>query len=359
MSEVPTERLMDRYQRIETKLRANPRRWLVTGVAGFIGSNILERLLSLGQDVVGLDNFATGYRRNLDDVMRSVPGGSVRFHFVEGDIRDADTCLRVSQDVDFVLHQAALGSVPRSILDPALCHAVNVDGTFNMLVAAKEAGVRRFVYASSSAVYGDSPDLPKREAVIGAPLSPYALSKRICELNAEMMTAVYGLETVGLRYFNVFGRRQDPRSTYAAVIPQWIRRLLRGEVCTINGDGETSRDFCLVEHIVQANILAATGEIEGPDQIYNVGQGGQTTLNQLYRLLRDGLSPERPELAGLEPDYQDFRAGDVRQSLADITKIRAALGYEPRIPFAKGIERTLAWYAERSGTLEAEMRSVA
>jgi UDP-N-acetylglucosamine 4-epimerase len=331
----------------------------VTGVAGFIGSHLLETLLRLGQDVVGLDNFATGYRRNLEDVVRSVPGSANRFHFVEADIRDADTCLSVSQDVDAVLHQAALGSVPRSILDPALCHAVNVDGTFNMLIAAKEAGVRRFVYASSSAVYGDSPHLPKREDVIGTAVSPYGLSKRIGELNAEMITAVYGLETVGLRYFNVFGPRQDPRSAYAAVIPQWIRHLLRGEACTVNGDGETSRDFCPVEHIVQANILAATGEIEGPGQIYNVGLGGRTTLNELHRLLRDGLAADRPELAGLEPDYQDFRAGDVRHSLADITKIRTVLGYEPRMPFAEGIERTLAWYAERSGMLEAEMRSVA
>jgi UDP-N-acetylglucosamine 4-epimerase len=353
------EKSMDRYEETAAELEANPRRWLVTGVAGFIGSNLLEALLRLGQDVVGLDNFATGYRRNLEDVLASVPGSASRFHFIEGDIRDADTCLRVSQDVDAVLHQAALGSVPRSILDPALCHAVNVDGTFNMLIAAKEAGVRRFVYASSSAVYGDSPHLPKREDVIGAAISPYGLSKRVCELNAEMVTAVYGLETVGLRYFNVFGPRQDPRSTYAAVIPQWIRRLLRGEACTVNGDGETSRDFCLVEHVVRANILAATGAVDGPNQIYNVGQGGQTTLNELHRLLRDGLSEERPALAGLEPDYQDFRAGDVRHSLADITKIRTALGYEPLIPFADGIERTLAWYAERSGMLEVETRSVA
>ncbi len=350
---------MDRYEEIKAKLEANPRRWLVTGVAGFIGSHLLETLLGLGQDVVGLDNFATGYRRNLEDVVRSVPGGSDHFHFVEGDIRDADTCLSVSQDVDVVLHQAALGSVPRSIIDPALCHAVNVDGTFNVLIAAKEAGVRRVVYASSSAVYGDSPHLPKREEVIGTAVSPYGLSKRIGELNAEMITAVYGLETVGLRYFNVFGSRQDPRSMYAAVIPQWIRHLLRGEACTINGDGETSRDFCPVEHIVQANILAATRRIAGPDQIYNVGLGGQTTLNELYRLLRDGLVVRRPGLAGLDPDHQDFRAGDVRHSLADITKIRKALGYEPRIRFAEGIERTLAWYAERSGLLEAEMRSVA
>jgi UDP-N-acetylglucosamine 4-epimerase len=265
----------------------------------------------------------------------------------------------VSQDVDAVLHQAALGSVPRSILDPALCHAVNVDGTVNMLIAAKEAGVRRFVYASSSAVYGDSPELPKREAVIGAAVSPYALSKRVSELYAEMFTSVYGVEAVGLRYFNVFGPRQDPRSAYAAVIPQWIRQLVRGERCVINGDGETSRDFCLVDHVVRANILAAMVPIQGPGQVYNVGQGGQTTLNELYRLLRDGLSAGRPSLAKLEPEYREFRAGDVRHSRADITRIREALGYEPEIPFAEGIARTLAWYAHRLAAPSVSVRSVA
>jgi UDP-N-acetylglucosamine 4-epimerase len=350
---------MGRYEEIASELKARPRRWLVTGVAGFIGSHLMETLLRLGQDVTGLDNFATGYRRNLDEVLESVPGKAARFHFVEGDIRDADTCLRVSQDVDAVLHQAALGSVPRSILDPALCHAVNVDGTVNMLIAAKEAGVRRFVYASSSAVYGDSPELPKREAVIGAAVSPYALSKRVCELYAEMFTSVYGVEAVGLRYFNVFGPRQDPRSAYAAVIPQWIRQLVRGERCVINGDGETSRDFCLVDHVVRANILAAMVPIQGPGQVYNVGQGGQTTLNELYRLLRDGLSAGRPSLAKLEPEYREFRAGDVRHSRADISRIREALGYEPEIPFAEGIARTLAWYADRLAAPSAAVRSVA
>lgn len=347
---------MGRYEETAAELEAQPRRWLVTGVAGFIGSHLMETLLRLGQDVVGLDNFATGYRRNLEDVLESVPGGAARFHFIEGDIRDSDTCLRASQDVDAVLHQAALGSVPRSILDPALCHAVNVDGTVNMLIAAKEAGVRRFVYASSSAVYGDSPTLPKREDTIGVPVSPYALSKRVCEQYAELFTSVYGVETVGLRYFNVFGPRQDPRSAYAAVIPGWIRHLVRGEPCAINGDGETSRDFCLVEHVVRANILAATGPISGADQIYNVGQGGQTTLNVLYRMLRDGLAAKRPDLADLEPVYQDFRAGDVRHSLADVTKIRTALGYEPSVPLQAGIDRTLAWYEERALVLTANGR---
>lgn len=350
---------MDRYDEIVEELRKRPQRWLVTGAAGFIGSNLLEALLRLGQDVVGLDNFATGYRRNLEEVLDLLPDASSRFQFIEGDIRDGDTCLRACQDVDVVLHQAALGSVPRSIIDPGQTHAVNVDGTVNMLIAAKEAGVARFVYASSSSVYGDSAALPKREDVIGAPLSPYALSKRTCELYAELFATVYGLETVGLRYFNVFGPRQDPRSTYAAVIPQWIRHLLRGEPCMINGDGETSRDFCLVDHVVQANILAGQVTVTGAGQIYNVGQGQQTTLGELYRLLRDGLAGSRPGLSDLEPVHGDFREGDVRHSLADISKIEASLGYVPFIPLEVGIGSTLAWYEERAEAEAAAARSVA
>jgi UDP-N-acetylglucosamine 4-epimerase len=351
---------MVEYEGVLRTLAAAPRRWLVTGVAGFIGSHLAETLLLHGQEVIGLDNFATGYRRNLEDVLDAVPGAAARFGFIEGDIRDADTCLRACEDVDVVLHQAALGSVPRSISDPALCHAVNVDGTVNMLIAAKETGVRRFVYASSSSVYGDSPFLPKREEVIGAPISPYALSKRITEQYGELFASVYGLETVGLRYFNVFGPRQDPRSDYAAVIPKWIRQLLRGDSCTVNGDGETSRDFCWVGHVVQANLLAASAELPGPDRIYNVGQGRQTTLNELYRMLRDALAAVRPEVVSLAPVHAAFRAGDVRHSLADIGKIELGLGYRPETTLPDGLARTVDWFVARQESVgNGRLRSVA
>ena len=330
---------------VGAELRVRPRRWLVTGAAGFIGSHLLEWLLRWDQDVVGLDNFATGYEQNMQDARERAEGRG-RFRFIEGDIRDAELCVRACEGVDYVLHQAALGSVPRSIDDPLLYHQVNVDGFLHMLLAAREAGVERFVYASSSAVYGDHAVLPKRESEIGTAMSPYGLTKRLDEDYGELFRSGYGVETVGLRYFNVFGRRQDPGSTYAAVIPHWVRNLLVGEQCYIHGDGETSRDFCYIDNVVQANVLAAMRRVEGPQQIYNVGVGDQTTLNQLFAEIRDGLATLAPDVGVARAAYDDFRPGDVRHSQADVTKIRTALGYEPSHTLREGLRETLAWYAE-------------
>ncbi|MGH7507565.1 MAG: SDR family oxidoreductase [Longimicrobiales bacterium] len=337
---------MNRYDDVCRRLRQNPRRWLVTGVAGFIGSHLLEALLRLDQHVVGVDNFATGYAANFEDAEERTRGTRGSFRLIEGDIRDPDLCLLACQEVDFVLHQAALGSVPRSIVDPMTYHQVNVDGFVNMIVAARDTGVRRFVYASSSAVYGDHPALPKVEAAIGEPVSPYGLTKRMDEEYGELFRRVYGVESVGLRYFNVFGRRQDPQSTYAAVIPQWVANLLRDDPCFIHGDGETTRDFCHVENVVQANVLAAVEPIGEGNQIYNVGCGDRTSLNLLFSLIRDGLALRRLELAGVQARYDEFRPGDVRHSQADIARIREALGYEPTHLLAAGLVEALGWYFE-------------
>jgi UDP-N-acetylglucosamine/UDP-N-acetylgalactosamine 4-epimerase len=337
---------VNRYEEISTELRRQPRTWLVTGVAGFIGSNLLEALLGLGQRVVGLDNFATGHRRNIDEVLQRGGGAARLFRFVEGDIRDLATCREVCAGVEYVLHQAALGSVPRSIHDPLATHEANVNGFVNMLIAAREAGVRRFVYAASSSTYGDHPGLPKVEDRIGRPLSPYAVTKYVNELYAGVFERTYGVTSVGLRYFNVFGRRQDPNGAYAAVIPKWVGKLLAGKSCQINGDGQTSRDFCYIDNAVQANLLAAAINDEGvTDQVYNVACGDRTTLNDLFRMIRDGLASYRPELATVEPEYVNFRAGDVRHSQADITKIRARLGYVPSHSVADGLREALDWYA--------------
>lgn len=346
---------MTRFDLAQERLRHAPRTWLVSGVAGFIGSHLLESLLALDQHVIGVDNFAAGYQRNIDDAVSRAPDTRGSFRFVEGDIRDLALCARVCEGVDYVLHQAALGSVPRSLLDPKLYHEVNVDGFVNLCLAARDTGVRRFVYASSSAVYGDHPGLPKREAEIGRAVSPYGLTKRLGELYAEMFRDAYGIECVGLRYFNVFGRRQEPRSTYAAVIPQWVRRLIRGEPCHIYGDGETTRDFCFIANVVQANVLAAVEPIGATDQIYNVGVGGRTSLNQLYETLRDGLARHVPHVAAAAPVYDDFRPGDVRHSQAETAKIREALGYEPTHSLAAGLEETLEWYVEHIGAQPAEL----
>jgi UDP-N-acetylglucosamine 4-epimerase len=329
-------------------LRAAPRTWLVTGVAGFIGSNLLQALLEAGQRVTGLDNFSTGYQANLDEVQAAVtPAAWSRFTFLRGDTRRLEDCRMACQGADYVLHQAALGSVPRSIVDPIGAHETNIDGFLNMLVASRDAGVVRFVYAASSAVYGDHPGLPKREELIGQPLSPYAVTKLVNEIYAAMFARVYGLGCIGLRYFNVFGRRQDPDGPYAAVIPLWISRLLHGSACTINGDGETSRDFCYVQNVVQANLLAATTtDPEAVNQVYNVALGGRTTLNQLHELLRAGLAPNRPAVAGLNPIYGPFRAGDVVHSQADISKAATLLGYDPRFDIKLGLDEALAWYCE-------------
>lgn len=334
------------YSQLAQELSAQPSRWLVTGVAGFIGSNLLLRLLQLNQEIVGFDNFATGYSRNLDQVRELVtPAQWARFRFVEGDIRSAEQCRDVMAGVRYVLHQAALGSVPRSIEDPMACHAANVTGFLNMIHAASHAGVESFVYASSSAVYGDHPALPKVETQIGAPLSPYAASKYMDEVYAEVFARCYQTRSVGLRYFNVFGPRQDPEGAYAAVIPKWIASMIQGTPVLINGDGETSRDFCYIANVVQANLLAATRVPQGPGaHVFNVACHERTTLNQLFELLRQRLTKTYPRLASSKPEYRDFRAGDVRHSEADISRARATLGYEPTHDIAAGLDEALDWY---------------
>lgn len=370
------------YAQACAQLASEPRRWLVTGVAGFIGSHLLETLLQLGQEVRGLDNFMTGHRQNLEQVRASVGEAAWRrFTFIEGDIRDPQACARAcgapapaagSGDgtadggsslsehgradpggpvsVDFVLHQAALGSVSRSLEDPLLCHAVNVSGFLNMLAAARDAGVQRFVYAASSATYGDHPALPKVEEHIGAPLSPYALSKYVNELYAQVYARCYAMQTVGLRYFNVFGPRQDPLGAYAAVIPRWIAAMLDGQAVHIHGDGATSRDFCFVHNAVQANILAATGtDPAAVNQVYNVAVNARTSLTQLHATMQQMLLTARPQHVPLAPEYGEFRAGDVRHSQADIAKAARLLGYVPTHDLAQGLRHTIAWYVEQAG----------
>jgi len=347
------------YEILRRELRDNPRTWLVTGVAGFIGSNLLQELLSLGQKVVGLDDFSTGYQRNLDDVMASPAaknGGS--FRFIQGDIRDIKACHKAMKGVDFVLHQAALGSVPRSIDDPAASNSVNVDGFINVLLAARDANVKRVVYASTCAVYGDSSECPLTEEHLGsgALLSPYAATKLTNEIYAAVFQRTYGLQIVGLRYFNIFGPRQDPNGAYAAVIPRWIDKLLNGEKCEILGDGETSRDFCHVANVAQANILAATADhVIGQSPVYNVACGRETSLNELFRMIRLGLVGFKPAMAASQPKYGPFRDGDIRRSAADITKIRQQLQYEPTHSTAQGLGQALEWYVEHSAQSAATM----
>lgn len=337
------------WSQTQETLRAQPRKWLVTGAGGFIGSHLVARLLDLGQSVVALDNFATGRLENVLAVRGKAGENARLLHLRVGDIRNPKDCRDAMQHqgvaVDFVLHQAAIGSVPRSIDFPLETHAANVTGFVNMLVAARDAGVAHFVYASSSAVYGDSPTLPKVEGSEGKLLSPYALSKWINEEYAANFATVYGFNSIGLRYFNVFGARQDPNGPYAAVIPRWIDALLHGQACVINGDGETSRDFCHVDNVVQANLLAATTtDPASLNQAYNIAVGDRTTLNQLHDMLRDGIAQSRPEIAHLRPEYAPFRAGDVRHSLADIGKARRLLGYAPHVTVESGIARTIADY---------------
>lgn len=339
---------MSRYELLKEELRAAPKKWLITGVAGFIGSNLLETLLKLDQQVVGLDNFETGFRKNLDAVRNVVTAEQWgRFEFQEGDIREPAACANAVQGVDYVLHEAALGSVPRSIENPARTNDTNVNGFLNMLIASRDAGVKRFVYAASSSTYGDHPGLPKVEDVIGKPLSPYAVTKYVNELYANVFGRCFGVETIGLRYFNVFGPRQDPDGVYAAVIPKWYRALLHAEPVFINGDGETSRDFCFIANVVQANLLAATTTSEAAvNQVYNLALGDRTTLNSLYYLIRDLVAVERPEISILEPIYREFRAGDVRHSQADISKICELLGYEPTHRVATGLQEATHYYLE-------------
>jgi UDP-N-acetylglucosamine/UDP-N-acetylgalactosamine 4-epimerase len=342
----------DRYADLCEELVNHPRRWLVTGVAGFIGSALLERLLDLGQTVVGVDNFSNGHQRNLDSVLAIHPDAKLGFRMIRGDIRDPAVCADAVSDVDVILHQAAIGSVPRSIADPAPYHDTNVTGFVNVVLAARAAGIKRIVYASSSSVYGDHPALPKYEDAIGKPLSPYAATKRMNEIYAQVFGDVYGLETIGLRYFNVFGRRQDPNGQYAAVIPRWIAHLMAGTPCVIFGDGSSSRDFCYIDNTVAANLLAATAPATACGTVYNVGCNGRTDLRELFTILRDNLAKTRPEIAAAEPQFTTPRAGDIAHSQAAIDKITAALGYAPAYDIAAGLAETVEWFAARSATAD-------
>ena len=334
------------YEKRLALLRDAPQKWLVTGAAGFIGSNLVETLLANGQTVTGLDNFMTGHQHTLDMVRGNVGEDAwQRFTFLEGDIRDSETCASACAGMDYVLHEAALGSVPRSLENPVLTNQCNIDGHLNMLVAARDAEVRSFVYAASSSTYGDEPNLPKVEHRIGAPLSPYAVTKYVNELYATVFASAYGLRSIGLRYFNIFGQRQDPEGAYAAVIPLWFASLLRDKPVYINGDGETSRDFCYIDNCVQANILAATADKdEAFGQVYNVAVGMRTTLNELFAMIREQVARRNTEAAGVTPVFRDFREGDVRHSLADISKARTLLGYEPQYDIRRGIGIVADWY---------------
>lgn len=334
------------YEALAPQLLQRPDRWMVTGAAGFIGSHLVERLLLLGQQVVGLDNFATGFPANLENVRISVGEENWRrFSFLEADICDMDVCMEAARGASYVLHQAALGSVPRSIADPQRTNRANVEGFLNVLVAARDAKVKRLVYAASSSTYGDHPGLPKVEDLIGKPLSPYAVTKYVNELYADVFSRTYGIECMGLRYFNVFGPRQDPQGAYAAVIPRWFEQLCKGVAPQINGDGETSRDFCFIDNVLQANILAAmTKSDNAVNRVYNVAVGGRTTLNQLYYLIRALLSRMDSRIAGIEPVYAGFREGDVRHSQADISRARELLGYNPTHSVEEGLAVTSEWF---------------
>jgi len=348
---------MSAYQKCQDQLIAQPKTWLVTGVAGFIGSNLLEALLFLNQNVVGLDNFSTGYQHNLDEVQSLVtPKQWGRFCFIEGDIRNLSDCQKSCSGVDYVLHEAALGSVPRSVENPIATNETNISGFLNMLVAARDANVSRFVYAASSSTYGDHTGLPKVENLIGKPLSPYAVTKYVNELYAQVFARTYEFKSIGLRYFNVFGPRQDPNGAYAAVIPKWISSMIQNQAIYINGDGETSRDFCFVSNAVQANLLAATAPIPEAEEmqptfspineVYNVAVGDRTTLNELFEQIKLNLLSSYPQLQGARPNYRDFRAGDVLHSLADISKANTLLGYQPTHRVAEGLRVAMDWYVQ-------------
>jgi UDP-N-acetylglucosamine/UDP-N-acetylgalactosamine 4-epimerase len=339
---------MTQYEQVVEQLKAKRHRWLVTGAAGFIGSNLVEALLRLNQTVVGLDNFSTGHQRNLDQVQTLVGSAAWKnFSFIRGDICDIATCHDACKDVSYVLHHAALGSVPRSIEDPIMSNHSNVTGFVNMLVAARDAKTKRFVYAASSSTYGDHPGLPKIEDQIGKPLSPYAVTKYVNELYADVFGRCYDVETIGLRYFNIFGPRQDPDGAYAAVIPKWIASMIKNEALLINGDGDTSRDFCYVENVIQANILSATTtNKDAINQVYNVAVNERTTLNQLFDMQRDLLVKRFAHLEKFKPKYQDFRAGDVRHSLADISKAQTLLGYAPSHRIGEGLRTAMDWYVK-------------
>lgn len=337
---------MKKYLELKESLLAAQHTWLISGVAGFIGSNLLENLLKLNQKVVGLDNFSTGHQYNLDEVRGLVTEQQWKnFLFIEGDIRSLSDCQNACSGVDYVLHQAALGSVPRSINDPITTNETNIGGFLNILVAARDAKVKSFTYAASSSTYGDHPALPKLEEKIGKPLSPYAVTKYVNELYAEVFARTYGFKTIGLRYFNVFGQRQDRNGAYAAVIPKWTAALIQGDELFINGDGETSRDFCFIENAVQANLLAATASDEAKNEVYNVAVGDRTTLNDLFHALKAALE-ENGKPYKKSPTYRDFRAGDVRHSQADISKARKMLGYSPEYRIMEGIAKAMPWYVK-------------
>jgi UDP-N-acetylglucosamine 4-epimerase len=337
-----------KFNDIEQQLRGHSHHWLVTGAAGFIGSNLVAALLKLGQRVTGLDNFATGHRHNLDQVLAEAgSGAAARFDFIEGDIRNPADCARAVAGTEYVLHQAALGSVSRSINDPVTTNDTNVNGFLNMLVAVRDAKVTRMVYAASSSTYGDHPALPKVEDTIGKPLSPYAVTKYVNELYADVFGRCYGTDTIGLRYFNVFGPRQDPHGAYAAVIPQWIAALIQNQPLFINGDGETSRDFCFIDNVVQANLLAALADNpEAGKQVYNVALNERTSLNQLHKMLCDLLVERFPHVAAHRPQYAAFRAGDVRHSQADISKAKNLLGFAPTHRIGEGLREAMGWYIQ-------------
>ncbi|HEY3496038.1 MAG TPA: SDR family oxidoreductase [Polyangiaceae bacterium] len=338
---------MDAFEGVCQRLSGEPRRWLVTGVAGFIGSHLLEALLDLDQEVVGLDNFATGSRANLDDVLGRVgPERAQRFEFIEGDIRDPAHCDRAMQGVKLVLHQAALGSVPRSMADPASTHRTNVDGFVNVLLSAGAARVERVVFASSSSVYGDHPGSPKLESEMGRPLSPYATSKLVDEIYADTLLRTHGIDSVGLRYFNVFGPRQDPNGPYAAVIPRWTQQLIAGAPCIVYGDGSTSRDFCFVKNVVRANLLAALATREAvTPRIFNIACGDRTTLLELFAGIQRRVAEHAPAARSIKLQHEPPRPGDIQHSLADIGRARSCLGYEPVYDVLRGLDQTISWYA--------------
>ena len=340
---------MTKYEELQKNLKNNQYTWLITGVAGFVGSNLLEKLLILDQKVIGLDNFETGYQHNIDQAIQDANNSIEKeivdnFTFIKGDITNLNDCHNASKGVDYILHQAALGSVPRSIENPIATNQANIDGFLNMLVAARDAKVKCFVYAASSSTYGDHPALPKVESNIGNPLSPYAVTKLVNELYAQVFAKTYNFNTIGLRYFNIFGKRQNPNGAYAAVIPKWTEALINGKEIFINGDGKTSRDFCYIENAIQINLLAATTEnIDAMNQVYNVAFNQRTSLNNLYKLIEKRVS-ERINLTDTKLSYRDFRAGDVRHSLADITKAKTLLNYEPKMDIKKGLDEAMEWY---------------
>ena len=337
------------YDEVCESLQQTPKSWLITGVAGFIGSNLLEHLLRLNQKVVGLDNFSTGYDKNLKEDKKTVGDDAWdRFTFFKGDITNFEDCQKATVGVDYVLHQAAIGSVPRSIKDPIATNAANITGFLNIITASRDASVKSFTYAASSSTYGDHPGLPKVENIIGKPLSPYAVTKYVNELYADVFSKCYSFNCIGLRYFNVFGKRQDPNGAYAAVIPKWIYSLIHGSEIGINGDGETSRDFCFIDNVVQMNILAATADLEAKNHVYNVAVGERTTLNELFTLLSDSVG-NSGENYTMVPRYVDFREGDVRHSQADIGKAIKNLAYDPKYSIDQGIALTMPWYLKNLG----------